>query len=167
MPPGRPPLLHSPKAIWIRGGATAPLRARRYVHAQLDDRIPRRDVSIAVVLVSELVTNSVVHADVSDSQTLILELTSTSSRLRIAVTDPGSELEPRVLPIDLRASGGFGLRLVDELSSAWGVDRENAGSTTVWCEVPLDAGPRSIAAPRRIVTIGPPTSRVRGDRHFG
>ena len=53
------------------------------------------------------------------------------------VSDPGSCLEPRLLPADPMTEGGFGLRLVDRICSAWGFDRDAEGRTRVWCEVPL------------------------------
>jgi hypothetical protein len=84
------------------------------------------------------VTNSVLHAGVGVRQTLFLELTTFAEHLRIAVINAGSELEPRILPPDPAAPGGFGLRLVDELSSAWGVARDTAGMTRVWCDLRKD-----------------------------
>jgi anti-sigma regulatory factor (Ser/Thr protein kinase) len=82
------------------------------------------------------VTNSVRHAKVGVHQTLTLELTGLDDRLRIAVCDPGSELEPRVLPADPTTQGGFGLRLVDQMALAWGVVRTE-DATRVWCELPI------------------------------
>jgi anti-sigma regulatory factor (Ser/Thr protein kinase) len=92
------------------------------------------------VIVSELVTNSVVHANVGHDQSLCVQLTPLGDRLRIAVTDPGSESEPRLLPQDPAAPGGFGLRVVDQVSAAWGIVREISGATRVWCDVPLGGG---------------------------
>ena len=128
------------RTLWIRGGGDAPGRARTDVLSQLDGEgwnVPRSDVA---VIVSELVTNSVVHAKVGHDQALCLQLTPLGDRLRIAVTDPGSELEPRLLPHDPAATGGFGLRVVDQVSSAWGIVREVSGATRVWCDVPLGGG---------------------------
>ena len=51
----------------IPGGDDAPTRARRSVHAQLDGHIPATAASYAALLVSELVSNSVVHANVGRS----------------------------------------------------------------------------------------------------
>jgi anti-sigma regulatory factor (Ser/Thr protein kinase) len=87
------------------------------------------------------VTNSVLHANIDARQALSLELTRSEHRLRITVTDTGSALQPRVLPADPDRPGGVGLRMVDQLAVAWGVDRDPAGSTRVWCELPLDDGP--------------------------
>jgi anti-sigma regulatory factor (Ser/Thr protein kinase) len=101
--------------------------------------------SDAVLIVSELVTNSVLHAHVGVDQALWLELTTFGDHLRIAVTDPGSPLEPRILPSDPAAPGGLGLRLVDRLSSAWGVEHGAAGTTRVWCDVPFQPPPAALS----------------------
>lgn len=126
-------------SIEIAGGAGAPERARREVlsHLDADGWGPR--ASDAALLVSELVTNSVIHANVGIQEALLLELTILGDRLRIAVIDCGSGLEPRILPPDPARAGGFGLRLVEQISSAWGVVRDAVGTTRVWCELPLVA----------------------------
>jgi anti-sigma regulatory factor (Ser/Thr protein kinase) len=128
----------SPTPIWIRGGGGAPRRARTYVLEQLDERISAATASDVALIVSELVTNSVVHANVGSHRELMLELTTLGDRLRVSVTDPGSVTEPRMLSADGAAPGGFGLRLVDEVSSAWGVVRESGGATQVWCNLPIN-----------------------------
>jgi anti-sigma regulatory factor (Ser/Thr protein kinase) len=125
------------------GGHDAPTRARRSVHAQLEGHIPATTATDAALLVSELVTNSVVHANVGPHRTLTVEVTTLDDRVRIAVTDPGSRLRPRLLPPDPETPGGLGLLLVDELCETWGV-RQDLGPTCVWCELPLDQSPRSL-----------------------
>ena len=127
----------------IAGGADAPERARRSVHSQLKGHIPATTASDAALLVSELVTNSVVHANVGPRRALTVEVTTLDDRLRIAVTDPGSRLRPRMLPPDPETPGGLGLLLVDELCETWGVSQD-LGPTCVWCELLLDQSrPRS------------------------
>jgi anti-sigma regulatory factor (Ser/Thr protein kinase) len=132
--------LHGPSrsSIEIPGGDGAPERARRHLLSQLDGWASTREASDAALIVSELVTNSVVHAHVDHCQSLFLDLTTLGDHLRIAVTDHGSHLEPRIHTDDPLSSGGFGLRLVQELSTAWGVTRQTEGETRVWCELRLD-----------------------------
>ena len=60
----------------IRGGPDAPSRARRLVLSQLDGQIGPTTASDVALVVSELVTNSVVHADVGRRRTLTVELAS-------------------------------------------------------------------------------------------
>jgi hypothetical protein len=52
------------------------------------------------------------------------------------VTDPGSHHVPRLRPRDPTSPHGFGLHVVDEISSSWGV-RRNRGALQVWCELDL------------------------------
>jgi anti-sigma regulatory factor (Ser/Thr protein kinase) len=138
----------------IRGGVDAPGRARRSVLSLLGRRITKTTASDVALVVSELVTNSVLHANVGPRLMLAVELVMLDDRLRISVIDPGSRLEPRILPPDRERVGGNGLLLVDELSEDWGVARDRMGGTRVWCDILLD---RSRSSRLRSVN-GAPTS---------
>lgn len=127
----------------IRGGVDAPRRARRSVLSHLDCDIAPTTASDIALVVSELVTNSVVHADVGARRTLTVELMTLDDRVRISVIDPGSRLEPRVLPPDHERAGGLGLVVVRELSDAWGVVRDPTGGNRVWCDIPLNGSSSS------------------------
>jgi anti-sigma regulatory factor (Ser/Thr protein kinase) len=135
-----PPASRSPAWTWISGGSDAPTRARRFVRSKLDG-IPAKSASDAVLIVSELVANSVVHASVGDHDAVLVELTRLDDRVRLSVTDRGSEHEPHITAPDPEMLHGFGLRVVDQLSLAWGVVRDGAGITRVWCDLPLDGAP--------------------------
>jgi anti-sigma regulatory factor (Ser/Thr protein kinase) len=124
-------------SIQIPGGGGAPGLARRHVLSRLEGRIPSPIASDAALIASELVTNSVLHADVDHERELTLELATLGDRIRLAVTDAGSDYEPRMLADNRTTPGGFGLRLVNDLSSAWGVERDASGRTRVWCELVL------------------------------
>lgn len=124
-------------SLQIGGGVGAPGRARRSVLSQLDGHIASTTAPDVALVVSELVTNSVLHADVGPSETLTVELMILDDRLRISVIDPGSRLRPRILPPDHERVGGIGLFLVSELSEAWGVVQDGMGGTRVWCDMLL------------------------------
>jgi anti-sigma regulatory factor (Ser/Thr protein kinase) len=132
-----PPDWQRPISIQILGGDDAPTRARTWVRGQLEGNIPLTTASDAALLVSELVTNSVVHANVGPGRALTVEVTTLDDRLRITVADPGSRLRPCMLPHDAGTPGGLGLFVVDELSETWGV-RQDLDATSVWCELLLD-----------------------------
>ncbi|MGO9495445.1 MAG: ATP-binding protein [Solirubrobacteraceae bacterium] len=140
-PPG------SPRSISMRipGGDDGPTRARRSVRSLLEGQIPASTASDADLLVSELVTNSVVHAHVGPRRAVTVEVTTLDDRVRIAVTDPGSHLKPFMVPPDPQTPGGLGLFLVDELCETWGV-WQDLGLTCVWCELLLDQSPPSVVA---------------------
>jgi anti-sigma regulatory factor (Ser/Thr protein kinase) len=131
-----------PISMRLHGGTGAPLRARRSVLLQLGSRLTETAAADVALILSELVTNSVLHANVGPDQTLTVECTALADRLRITVTDPGSRLEPHLRSPDHNASGGYGLRIIETLCTAWGVVRNNSvGTTSVWCELPLDIPP--------------------------
>ena len=118
----------------------APARARAALTSWLEKQ-SRNDmlVEVAVLLVSEIVTNSVRHAQLSAGEPLRLSASLREATLRLELWDNGTggsvtqrEPEPRDA-----AAGGYGLSLVEQLSSEWGVDRDPEG-TTVWLELPGD-----------------------------
>ena len=137
VPAVEPPASQAPGSTWIRGGKDAPRRARRFVLSKLDG-IPATRASDVALIVSELVANSVLHANVGEQDAVLVELARLDDRVRLSVTDRGSEEEPHIPVPDPEMLHGFGLRVVDQLSLAWGVIRDGAGTTRVWCDVPLD-----------------------------
>jgi len=139
--------LPSSISMRIRRGVGAPNRARRSVLSQLARDIPQTTLSDVAMLVSELVTDSVLHDNVGAYPTLTVEVVLVDDRLRISVIDPGSRLEPRIVLPDPERVGGAGLFLVNELSEAWGVARTESEGTRVWCEILLNRpGPRSLGS---------------------
>jgi len=114
--------------------------ARRFVDevlAQWDCAQLLDDVQL---LVSELVTNAVVHAG-SEAQVAVRLL---PDALRIEVVDRGGDAP---LPSEVRppsspgAESGRGLFLVESLATTWGVERIEGGKS-VWFEVPRPDTPR-------------------------
>jgi anti-sigma regulatory factor (Ser/Thr protein kinase) len=67
------------------------------------------------LLVSELVTNSVLHGDLGPSDWISLEVSSDGQRIRVVVRDPGVGLhrDHRVVHPHPGEVGGWGLVLVD------------------------------------------------------
>jgi len=157
--PGYPPRELSdpswPVSIPIQGGLGAPRAARRLVHSRLDGELDSARLLDVALIVSELVTNSVLHADVGPHQSLTVDLELFGDRLRITVTDPGSPLEPQLLAPTPGTPGGLGLRLVDQLSTAWGVGHDPIGTTQVWCDLLLDPLAPSWSGGRPLVTAAP------------
>ncbi|MBV9094314.1 MAG: ATP-binding protein [Streptosporangiaceae bacterium] len=85
----------------------------------------------AVLLVSELVTNAVLHARGTDAVALELEATGTWLRMEVHDADPCWP-QPHI-PKAFDESG-FGFILVDSLAGKWGV-RETAFGKAVWAEL--------------------------------
>ncbi len=96
------------------------------------------DLDTLSLLVSELVSNAVLHSDASPSSSIELCARVLSpGAVRVEVIDRGSGFcaTARDPPQPL---GGFGLHLVDSQATRWGVDRE--GGTRVWFELAGPAG---------------------------
>jgi anti-sigma regulatory factor (Ser/Thr protein kinase) len=83
-----------------------------------------------LLLVSEVVTNAVLHSNGPADAPILLAATVSSDTIRVTVTDAGHGFTRT----SKRRVGGHGLYLLDKSASRWGVDR--AGGTRVWFELP-------------------------------
>jgi serine/threonine-protein kinase RsbW len=84
----------------------------------------------AQLVASELVTNSLQHGEGA----IQLRLKLMKDFLRIEVVDQGRDQAPAVRQEAPDESGGWGLRIVDQLAAQWGVFE---GTTHVWADVAL------------------------------
>ncbi len=84
------------------------------------------------LIVSELVTNSVLHGDSSPSHEVALRIECAPERVNGEVCGPGAAFEWEPHDPDLTTPGGLGLMLVDNLAERWGIRRN--GETCVWFE---------------------------------
>lgn len=103
--------------------------ARRFVAEALHQSGRETHTDVAVLLVSELVTNAVLHA----RSEVVVALSVRAEAVRIEVWDTS-----RAMPVTRHyaadASTGRGLLLVEELADAWGTDAGPEGKT-VWFEL--------------------------------
>ncbi|MDP9329924.1 MAG: ATP-binding protein [Actinomycetota bacterium] len=119
---------------------TAPAAAREALSRALEAVSPSWRIDDAALLASEVVTNSVRHAQLPPDADILLRASITPESLRVEVLDEGPgfsstvDLRPRSSEI---GTSGWGLFLVDELADAWGVERGPTGSTCVWFELKL------------------------------
>ncbi|MER5769336.1 ATP-binding protein [Streptomyces sp. NPDC001985] len=102
----------------------------------------------AMLVVSELVTNAVVH---SGSHLISCELTNGVERLRISVRDQGSApTGPHVCHTLAAEERGRGLLLVESVSSSWGAHAIQRGAgRVVWAELAHTAVPYGADFPGR------------------
>jgi PAS domain S-box-containing protein len=84
------------------------------------------------LLVSEVVTNAVRHAPAGGEIGFTVRARGTA-RVRVEVADPGHGFGYEGPAGSLDDEGGWGLYLVDQLASRWGIDEEP--TTTVWFEL--------------------------------
>ena len=117
--------------------------ARRFVRARLVEDAAsaadgRADVDSATLLVSEDVTNAILHARIAVTLTVDVG----EDVVRITVRD-GSPVQPRVHAFAPTSATGRGLLLLDRLAKRWGVEPDPVtGGKVVWFEV----GEPSLAA---------------------
>jgi CheY-like chemotaxis protein/anti-sigma regulatory factor (Ser/Thr protein kinase) len=107
---------------------TAPRAARQVIRAALADDDATLLESVEL-LVSELVTNSVIHA----SSAPRLELVLLPDRVRVEVHDDDPRLPAHRTP-DEERPGGRGLHLLDAVATAWGAEPAGEGKV-VWFEL--------------------------------
>ncbi|MER5434682.1 SpoIIE family protein phosphatase [Streptomyces sp. NPDC002588] len=106
---------------------------RQQLRELLHDWPSADQVDSAVLLVSEALTNVLVHTDAD--ALLVAEVTGTPGerRIRIEVTDAGDDLPHKRRPGEL-ASSGRGLVLIELLADIWGVAPRGEGKT-IWFEL--------------------------------
>lgn len=107
----------------------------RHALAPLRGRVPPEKLGELELLVSELVTNSIRHADLSDSASVALTVRVGPRRARVEVTDPGPGFEPPPIAGDPAELSGWGLLLVERLADRWGI--RGRSPTCVWFEIDL------------------------------
>jgi anti-sigma regulatory factor (Ser/Thr protein kinase) len=109
---------------------TSATRARAFARERLSASCSQEALDTVALLVTELVTNAILHARTP----LQLTLVPGPNLVRISVEDESSE-QPTLQRYEADAVTGRGLALVEQLSSSWGVDGTESGKV-VWCEVP-------------------------------
>jgi anti-sigma regulatory factor (Ser/Thr protein kinase) len=121
--------------ITVAADRTAACEARRAIaERQLVDA--EREPAL-LLLVSELVTNSVRHAGLGEEERIRLRARSDDTCAYVEVCDRGrsgrvpGRRRPRLGTLE---PGGLGLVLVDEMADRWGVAREE-DETCVWFEL--------------------------------
>lgn len=107
--------------------------ARQHLRELLHDWLCADQIDSAVLLVSEVVTNVLVH---TDADALLLAEVGDGPdgrRLRVEVTDAGDDLPHKRRPGEL-ASSGRGLMLMELLADTWGVEPRGRGKS-IWFEL--------------------------------
>ncbi|MEU6850587.1 SpoIIE family protein phosphatase [Actinacidiphila alni] len=106
---------------------------REDIRALLHDWTSADQVESAVLLVSELVTNVLVHTDEDAVLTAMVTGMPGTRRLHAEVGDRSDDMPHRRTPGEM-ASSGRGLLLMEELADAWGVDPRGDGKS-IWFEL--------------------------------
>ncbi|MGB9378075.1 MAG: ATP-binding protein [Mycobacteriales bacterium] len=88
----------------------------------------------AVLVLSELVGNSIRHANPLAGGELEISWDMSDQGVELRVTDGGSPRGPQLRDADADDVGGRGLTIVTKLAASWGVETTSLG-TTVWALV--------------------------------
>jgi anti-sigma regulatory factor (Ser/Thr protein kinase) len=124
-------------ALDLERGLEAPAMARAAIVGFCQDRqLPAGTMATLMLLVSELVTNAVIHPDLDPAGTIALRARLHDEAVRVEVADDGEGFSPKPRPPE-QVGGGYGLYLVQKEATHWGV--EVSPHTTVWFEVAIPA----------------------------
>lgn len=102
------------------------------------DEIPRASADDVGLVVSELFTNAIRHAGLTSRDSIQVSVAVDDDVVTIEVQDHGPGIDPdaAALRTEPTKTGGYGLRIVNALSQAWGC----APGGRVWAQVgPVDA----------------------------
>ena len=121
----------APLRLELPRSPTAAAIARERLRKYAAGHLSAYALSNSLLAVTELVTNALRHGEGS----IVLSLALERDHLRAEVIDEGTGNAPAVRATPGDATGGFGLRIVDELSLRWGAFE---GTTHVWAELPRD-----------------------------
>ena len=113
-----------------------PARARRIVARELSPGVAKRVLDDVKLMVSELVTNGVLHGRRNPAGAITIDL-RVGPDVRCAVTNKGEGfLAPKATS---NGHPGWGLRLIASLAERWGMERTRDGMQ-VWFETSLLEG---------------------------
>ncbi|HVB45286.1 MAG TPA: ATP-binding protein [Streptosporangiaceae bacterium] len=114
--------------------------ARRVLAAELSEAgVFDHAVGDAVLVISELLSNAILHAYPLPGERLRVSWTVEGSTVEVAVSDGGSATMPHAIQPSATAVSGRGLAIVAHLCQDWGVRTDDVG-LTVWAVLPA---PRS------------------------
>jgi anti-sigma regulatory factor (Ser/Thr protein kinase) len=125
---GRPRAVPPALIYHLPGDTRSPAAARSLVRDALAT-FSADTSELAQLLVSELVTNAVLHARTP----VVLQVRIDGDRVKVAVND-GSGTCPKPGATSAGATGGRGLQLVNSLAGSWGW-QQTLGGKCIWFEL--------------------------------
>ncbi|WCN01771.1 ATP-binding protein [Streptomyces sp. M92] len=134
----RSPCEESPRlgAMTLPPVAESVPRARHWFRKFITPYEPARPVDDCVLLLSELVTNAILHGRSDDEPWVVrVEWFREGSALRVEVHNPGLPDDVRLRCPDSDDAHGRGLLLVDAIADSWHCGRSRFGGTVVSFEL--------------------------------
>lgn len=117
-------------SITLAATLEAPSQARRFLW-EVIGRQPPRNFDAAALLTTEVVSNAVRHGSPNRGDPIEVTLTTSEGLLKVTVNDKGAGYDPATVEI---GDTSWGIHLVGQLASRWGVER-TPGGTEVWFEM--------------------------------
>jgi anti-sigma regulatory factor (Ser/Thr protein kinase) len=110
----------------------APSQARTLVRRTVGELVPADLLDTAELLISELVTNAVLHG----SGVVVVSVDCENHTVELAVSDD-EPTPPALQPERLMSLGGRGMRMIESLAGDWGVrPRTDGPGKQVWVRLP-------------------------------
>jgi anti-sigma regulatory factor (Ser/Thr protein kinase) len=124
--------------------------SRRWLEERFAAKLDDRELATAKLLISELVTNAVLHG----RGRIGVRAWSERDHVHVEVTDEGPRFVRGIRTPGLDARGGLGLAILDAEATRWGIGED--ATTRVWFD--LQRSPAAEAA--RLIEIQPPCREV-------
>lgn len=104
----------------------APREVRRKVRAQLEDALEARLIENLELLLTEVVTNAVKYSGSGPGSAIQVRIELDEEIVSVSIRDQGPGFDPGAptRPVAQTGGGGFGLFLLDQISTRWGVERQ-------------------------------------------
>jgi anti-sigma regulatory factor (Ser/Thr protein kinase) len=126
-----------PLELALERNVQAPAIARAAISGLCDDlRLDGQIRQTLLLLVSEVVSNAVLHSTGPADAAITVTAAVTADAVQVAVTDPGEGFAPAERD-PARMEGGYGLYLLEKAARRWGVDATSP--TRVWFELAIRA----------------------------
>jgi two-component sensor histidine kinase len=119
-------------AFELSAGSMAGVEARRAL-LEGNGALPSAVRDEVLLLVTELVTNAVRHANAGSDRAVRVELSRLSDRVKVAVFDGGAGFTAGP-PAERDEADGWGLVLVDRVADRWAIT-PTAQGTCAWFEL--------------------------------
>jgi anti-sigma regulatory factor (Ser/Thr protein kinase) len=129
--------LSAPLELALERNVQAPAIARAAISGLCEDlRLDGLLRQTLVLLISEVVSNAVLHSSGPAEAPITVVASVTAEAFHVTVTDAGGGFVPSERD-PARVEGGYGLYLLEKAASRWGV--QESSPTTVWFELALTA----------------------------
>jgi serine/threonine-protein kinase RsbW len=121
---------HAPVTVRVPFAASSVASARHQLRSWMRGEGFSRDaIEDGRVVISELVGNSVRHAQPLSDGTILITWCHDGGGVRLSVTDGGSSSRPRAVNASTSALSGRGMAIVEALVNDWWSERTRTRST--------------------------------------